>query len=84
MTAVQKEALGKLFAYEVDYAFDKSLLPPQLPKAVGASLVAAGLAQEVETTLPGRFPVRVDGYVLTDKGHMIYCMECCDESEETP
>lgn len=81
ITDTQKHWLGELFAAEVNSEFTN--LPPikQLPKRYGAQLVNKGLAEEVEATLPGRFPVRISGYVLTQLGHMTYCMSCTDEDE---
>lgn len=77
------QALGKMFAAEIDSAMNPRLLPiAQIGPSIGKQLVAEGLAEEVEATLPGRLPVKVSGYVLTLKGHMAYCMANENEEED--
>lgn len=41
-----------------------------------AELEREGLVEHVELVLTGRFPVHVKGWVLTIKGHMVYCQSC--------
>lgn len=76
-------ALEKLFAAEVASGLNPNLPPiAQIGADIAKRLVAEGLAEAVETTLPGHPPVLVRGHVLTLKGHATYCMSCVDEADE--
>ena len=66
------ELLGRIFMAEI-----QNLLPAQIggSKAVG-SLQERGYIAPYEKTLPGRFPVTVRGWALTDTGRFTYCLNC--------
>jgi hypothetical protein len=74
------ELLGKVFAEEIAAAFRHG--PPIMqfrPSKALDSLVERGMLEPVETTLGGRFPVVVKGYVLTHRGRLAYCESCVEE-----
>ena len=82
LTTAEFLALGKLMEFEIASSFDKTRLPVALPATIAKRLVDKGLVQEIETTLPGRFPVTIKYHAFTAVGHMTYCMECSEIEEE--
>jgi hypothetical protein len=77
MTKLELFALGKIFEREVD-----ETLPYQSKAKVFSQLQEKGMVEYVTMTLPGRFPVRVEGWVLTHSGRFEYCSSCRDVPDE--
>lgn len=73
------EALGKIFAAEIE-----DRLPFQSKAKIFKSLVDDGMVEGVTVTLPGRFPGRFTGYVLTPRGHVLYCEACSQKAGPLP
>ena len=40
------------------------------------ALIAAGMLEPIDETIPGRFMMKVKGYRLTLRGNFIYCTSC--------
>lgn len=77
MTQRWHDALGKVFAFELEAVLQHHNMPFQSKKAkVYKELEAAGLVEFVDEILPGRFRVTVSGWRLTGRGHYLYCMQC--------
>lgn len=76
VTRAQLKVLERLFADEINEKF-----PSQFKSKHLAVLESEGYVRQVETTLPGRFPVKVKGWALTVKGHFTYCQSCADEPD---
>lgn len=74
-------ALGKVFAAEVDGGINDNPMPFQSKARIYTQLVEAGLLRNAAVKLPGRFPVIVRGFMLTPKGHFLYCANCEPEAE---
>jgi hypothetical protein len=74
-------ALGKVFATEVDGAINDDAMPFQSKARIYTQLVEAGLLRNAAVLLSGRFPVVVRGFMLTPKGHFLYCANCEPEGE---
>ncbi len=69
--------LEKAFAAEIEHAIEKKgsgLLHKK--SKIADQLVTDGYLQWVSFTLPGRFPVTVSGYALTEFGRITYCFSC--------
>ena len=76
------EALGKVFACEVEGALNGGIQICQLPKRMTEQLVKAGLVERAEHQLRDRFGVMtVNGCILTHAGRLLYCLSCKDEPE---
>lgn len=71
MTARELELLGKVFDAEI-----MGTLPYQGGGKLAETLVERGMLEPESRTLPGRFPVRVSGFVLTHAGRMAWCESC--------
>lgn len=72
------EILERCFDAEISNTLGQSISPlyqRKRNKAVVA-LLAEGLIEEAEQTLPGRFPVKIKGYVLTLAGNRAFCAMC--------
>ncbi len=66
--------LEKAFAAEIDFALKQSILPLiQTKSKLAKQLAEEGLLQLVNEIVPGQFPVRVKGYMLTELGRYEYC-----------
>lgn len=77
-------ALGKVFASEIDQAMKPKGIPrfPFQSKAnVFAELEVLGLVKRETVILPGQFRVEITGWALTEVGRMSYCAECKDEGD---
>jgi hypothetical protein len=73
-------ALEKVFAAEIE-----DRLPFQSRAKIYDDLCEEGLVQRMERILGTRWPaLRVEGYALTQRGHMEFCMSCKDEPEPMP
>lgn len=70
------KALELIFAAEIE-----SRLPFQSRRKIYPQLEGEGLVEKASITLPGRFPVTVEGYVLTHAGRIAYCQSCADFEE---
>lgn len=70
--------LGRVFEAEI-----LNLLPAQIgqSKAV-AALQERGYIVALERTLPGRFPVTMRGWALTEAGRITYCQNCTDPKHQ--
>ena len=68
--------LEKAFAAEI-----ADWLPMQTRSKRAPQLVASGHLEEIERHLGGRFPVVVRGYALTQRGHLVYCESCKEDSD---
>lgn len=69
------ELLSRVFEAEIH-----NRLPAQIGKSKAAkALEERGLIMPLRKTLPGRFPITIDGVVLTEAGRMIYCANCTDD-----
>lgn len=69
------ELLGRVFQREI-----QNQLPAQVGKSKAVtSLHERGYIEPMTITLPGRFPVRVEGWGLTEAGRYIYCLNCTEE-----
>lgn len=79
MTKKHLSILEKIFAAEIQGTLC------QLRKSKGVQfLLDDGCILKAEMELPaGRFPVKlkISGYVLTDRGRIIFCESCRDEPE---
>ena len=79
MTDKMMEALGKVFAQEVEGALTGGIQLCQLPKKMTDRLVKAGLVERRTHQFRDRFgTVTINGCVLTSAGHLAYCMSCDD------
>ena len=76
MNKADTKLLGRLFAAEIE-----DRLPAQIKSKRLIGLEKEGLVKRMEVTLPGRFPVRLEGWQLTLIGHLIYCSECAGQEE---
>lgn len=75
--------LEKAFAAEIDFALKQSILPLIHTKSkLAKKLAEEGLLLWVNEVVPGEFPVRVSGYMLTDLGRMEYCLALPPVSDE--
>lgn len=64
-----------LFGAEVGHSLGQSVSPiVQLRETkLVSAMLADGLIEKASELLGGRFPVRIDGYILTHKGRALYC-----------
>lgn len=72
------QLLGRVFEAEI-----ANRLPAQIggSKAI-ASLQDRGYIVALEGTLPGRFPVTLRGWALTEAGRITYCQNCTDPKHQ--
>ena len=72
------ELLGQVFMREI-----QGMLPAQIGKSKAvASLHERGYIQPLTRTLPGRLPVTVTGWELTEAGRFTYCLNCTDPKHQ--
>jgi len=64
-------ALGKIFEREID-----GTLPFQSKAKIYAELEADGMVEKYTRVFGGRFPLAVTGWVLTQRGRLLYCQAC--------
>jgi hypothetical protein len=77
MKAADLKLLERVFDAEIKSAMTPGLPPvAQIKSKRMLVLQEEGLVREMTVTLPGRFPVKVTGWVLTERGRMIYCTNC--------
>jgi hypothetical protein len=83
MNKQQLDILERAFSAEIDSAVEGTGLGLiQTRSKVAKQLAKDGYLQEVEYTLPGRFPVVVKGYVQTLAGNFAYCQsDRCKDAE---
>jgi hypothetical protein len=78
MTKKELQILEKCFTSEINHAIEKTPFPAQFgrkkPSSSLLKLEAEGYIRRVTETLGGRFPVRIDGWALTELGRVEYCM----------
>lgn len=80
----KREVLERLFSAEVESAVGarcSRIVQFRKSKLITA-MESAGLIEENEETLGGRFPVRIKGHVLTPRGHFIYCTQYTNDVAE--
>lgn len=68
--------LEKAFVREISAAIGGISDIYQTKNKLAAKLVKDGLLMEAKDTLPGRFPVTIEGYRLTHAGRYLYCSTC--------
>ena len=73
MTEAALDLLEAAFSAEIESAMTGR--PPVIQRKgkLANQLVADGFLISETITLPGRFPVRVTGLALTERGRMAYC-----------
>lgn len=77
MNSADLKLLERIFEDDIASAIgERHDLPTQIRGKRIEALAAQGLVEKVKVTLPGRFPVVVEGWRLTPLGHMTYCMSC--------
>ena len=64
-------ALEKIFEREI-----AGTLPFQSKAKIYTELEADGMVKKDTRTFGGRFPVKVTGWTLTNKGRLLYCQAC--------
>lgn len=74
------ELLGRVFEAEI---LNYPVAQIGKSKTV-ASLSARGYIEPMTVTLPGRFPVTVSGWRLTEAGRFTYCLNCTGERVPDP
>jgi len=78
-TTESKEKISKADMELLERFFETCEIKNQLIQSNSKRIKAMekrGMAEHVEFTLPGRFPVTISGWRLTLKGHMTFCMNC--------
>lgn len=74
MNKHELDILERAFAAEIEAAVNKTSLPLYQTKSkLADSLVDRQFLKRATITLPGRFPVEVTGYALTEAGRLTYC-----------
>lgn len=72
--------MNKRDAALLEKLFVNEMIPGSLPFPSKSKqyerLEAEGYVQSAVAILPGRFPVKIKGWVLTPLGHMEYCRHC--------
>ena len=78
ITKAELTMLEKMFTREIDCGLSKSNLPPvfQSKSKVMSKLNDKGLVEPVEFELPGRFAMKISGWMLTHSGRFTYCANC--------
>jgi hypothetical protein len=89
MTKPQRRALERLYVASLPPEFGGAALGIVQSKSKAFNALAEqGLCGWVEQVIGGRFPVSVEGWVITPAGHLAYCMSCDptpdSETKETP
>jgi len=71
--------LEDAFAAEIESAIgDRQIWFIQTKSKLAVELVEDGFLQVMGAVLPGRFPVTVEGFGLTELGRITYCASCED------
>lgn len=68
--------LEKAYAVEVAAAVSGGTDILQTKSRVAEILAEDGYLIKAEATIPGRFPVKIEGYRLTHAGRLTYCASC--------
>ncbi len=77
MTKADRAILERAFEAEINAALGALPVPLiQTRSKRAAKLADEGLLSVARVTLPGRFPVTITGYALTQAGRLAYCMSC--------
>lgn len=69
-------ALEKCFSAEIAHALEKHPLPFQSKAKVMDQLESRGFVVKVSEIIGGRFPVAINGWTLTERGRLAYCLNC--------
>lgn len=77
MTKTKFNALEKVFAAEIAGRMHQSRAK------VFSDLATSRDVDSVSQTLPGRFPVKITGCMLTHRGRMTFCEECSRREKES-
>ena len=72
--------LEKAFGAEIEDALGDGIGLLQTKSKLAIELVSEGMLEAKTVTLPGRFPVVCEGFVITDLGRVTYCQSdlCAD------
>ena len=73
MTKKELLLLERVFESEIEGALTGNPGLFQTKSKLAAKLVADGYLRDEQIILSGRLPVRVRGYVLTERGRTTYC-----------
>lgn len=76
LTRRQLAFVEQLFAAEIDGRLPVQSKARKLIESLG------DLVLFIERTLPGRFPVVVSGYMLSQRGHIAYCEWAAKQVEQ--
>jgi hypothetical protein len=71
MTKQDLKILERIFTAEIRNALPCQIASKRLPQ-----LKAEGMIAPYKRTLPGRFPVHVEGWALTELGRYTFCQHC--------
>lgn len=84
LTRPERDLLERAFSAEIEGSLAD--LPPvmQTRSKLADKLVEDGLLLKVEATLGGRFPVTINGFMLTEAGRIAYCYACDPDRHLTP
>lgn len=76
MKKADLKLLGRVFEAEFNAAMTGAPHVAQIKSQRMRELEKEGYVAEKTITLPGRFPVKVTGWELTELGRMTYCASC--------
>lgn len=76
LTKAEYLALEKCFSAEISAAINDHPLPFQSKAKVMAELERRGFVIKVSEILGGRFPMAINGWTLTERGRLVYCLHC--------
>jgi hypothetical protein len=76
MKAKDLKLLERVFEAEINGALSGAPRCAQIKSKRMIFLQHEGYVQETTVTLPGRFPIKVTGWELTEFGRLTYCMSC--------
>lgn len=69
-------ALEKCFSAEISAALNGHPLPFQSKAKIMNQLESRGFVVKVSEILGGRFPMAINGWTLTERGRLAYCLHC--------
>lgn len=76
MKKKELELLERLFEQEIKSALNGGLHLVQIRSKIAKKMTEEGLIHLRSVNLPGRFPVTIEGYELTELGRLTYCSTC--------
>lgn len=76
LTKAEYLALEKCFSAEISTALNGHPLPFQSKAKVMEQLERRGFVVKVSEIIGGRFPVAINGWTLTERGRLAYCLNC--------